>query len=93
MPRPADPTDKEPIEHPAHHGASLEEHEPPSTMLGRVFSNETTKQIKSQGNNGSGMEDGLGQKTIRQQERVAQRSRLQRDGLFEVSFPSLRRDG
>jgi len=77
----ADPTEKEPIEHPAHHGASLEHHDPPSGMLARMFSPETTKQIQSQGNNGSGM-DALNNKTIKQQERVAERSRLQRDGLF-----------
>lgn len=54
----ADPTDKEPIEHPAHHGASLEHHNPPDGMLARMFSPETTKQIQSQGNNGKGMELG-----------------------------------
>ncbi|KAI5480756.1 hypothetical protein MNV49_007162 [Pseudohyphozyma bogoriensis] len=75
--------DKEPIEHPAHHGASLESHDPPEGVFNRLTSDELTRQIKSQGNNGQGMEGGLHDKAIHQQERVAERSRLQREGLFE----------
>ena len=37
---------------PASHGASLEEHNPPTSTLRRVLSNETTNQISS-GNIGS----------------------------------------
>lgn len=37
---------------PASHGASLQEHNPPSSGLRRIVSIETTKQIASQGNLG-----------------------------------------
>lgn len=36
----------------ASHGASLEQHDPPDTTLKRLISNETTRQIRSQGNLG-----------------------------------------
>lgn len=37
----------------ASHGASLQDHNPPETMLRRLVSIETTKQIASQGNLGT----------------------------------------
>jgi len=79
----AHPVEKEPIEHNASHGASLQEHDPPAGFFNRMTSDETTKQIKSQGNNGAGMDDGLRSTAIAQQERVAERSRLQAEGMFE----------
>ncbi|GAA5824286.1 hypothetical protein JCM5353_007007 [Sporobolomyces roseus] len=71
------------LEHDAAHGASLVEHEPATGMWDRLHGENTIRQIRSQGDCGVGMEDGLQGKAIRQQEQVAERSRLAREGLFE----------
>lgn len=82
---PQDPTGKaQAIEHPASHGSSNNtDAEIKKTYLQRYFDPETTRQFKAQGNNGVGME-ALSGKAIRQQERVAERSRLQVGPFFAL---------
>lgn len=58
----ANPNEKPSNALPADHGPSLEDHDPPEGLLDRLTSHETTRLIKSQGNQGNGMEDGLKRK-------------------------------
>ncbi|GAA5991695.1 hypothetical protein JCM5350_007321 [Sporobolomyces pararoseus] len=70
-------------EHDAAMGANLVEHEPASGLWDRLHGENTLRQIRSQGDCGEGMEDGLKRKAVAHQEQLAERSRLAREGLFE----------
>ncbi|SCV72218.1 BQ2448_4912 [Microbotryum intermedium] len=81
---PGQSTETRPLEYPAHHGASsTQHHETDTPILQKLWSPDTTLQVKANANNGVGMEDGLQAKAIQQQENVAERSRLRKEGLFE----------
>ncbi|GAA6014654.1 hypothetical protein JCM11491_000183 [Sporobolomyces phaffii] len=70
-------------EHDAAHGAALIDHEPSTGLWDRLQGENTLRQIRSQGDCGEGMEDGLKRKAVAHQEQLAERSRLAREGLFE----------
>ncbi|GAA5939296.1 uncharacterized protein JCM15063_004479 [Sporobolomyces koalae] len=70
-------------EHDAAHGAALVDHEPASGVWDRLHGENTLRQIRSQGDCGDGMEDGLKRKAVAHQEHLAERTRLAREGLFE----------
>ncbi|GAA5950646.1 hypothetical protein JCM3765_000564 [Sporobolomyces pararoseus] len=70
-------------EHDAAMGANLVDLEPSTGVWDRLHGENTMRQIRSQGDCGVGMEDGLKRKAVAHQEQLAERSRLAREGLFE----------